>query len=157
MTTDNVAAAEALTTGLLRRGAQQVAFVGGDLRLSTTRERQEGWLQAHHAAGHQPGPSLLRDYRPAWGCEAAKQLGNCDGVFAAACPLLDGLLRGGSAVIHWAVMDDQPLLDHLRVRVDSARQDVEGMAVDALDLLADLLTGRPGRLVRRPARIIRRG
>jgi LacI family transcriptional regulator len=59
VTSDNEGGALALTKALLADGLRRIAFVGGDIALSSARERLSGFARALAEAGIKPDPSLI--------------------------------------------------------------------------------------------------
>ena len=60
VTSDNEEGTLCLTNALLADGFRQIAFVGGDIMLSSARERISGYVRAMLEAGIKPEPSWIR-------------------------------------------------------------------------------------------------
>jgi LacI family transcriptional regulator len=71
---DYRAASRTLVEHLLEHGHEEVAFVVGDERLSTSRARERGWRDALEGAGRRPGPVVRAAYSRDGGYDAGRRL-----------------------------------------------------------------------------------
>ncbi|MFA5851374.1 MAG: LacI family DNA-binding transcriptional regulator [Spirochaetales bacterium] len=57
---DNENGAKEATRALIADGYRRIGFIGGDLEVSTARERYDGYIQAMKEAGLEPEPDFMR-------------------------------------------------------------------------------------------------
>lgn len=129
-------------------------FLGGQPRLSPSRDRLAGFTQGLAQAGIELRPEWVinGNYHPSSGYEMfaalCARLGRPPkALFTAACGLLEGVLRYMSqhhlldSDIHLASFDDHYLYDSLSLRIDTVQQDNRQLAWHCYDLISQLIDG----------------
>ncbi len=152
--TDSVSPTAALVADIARSHPDEFYFLGGQPRLSPTRDRLEGFTQGLQQAGVtlQPEWIIHGNYHPSSGYEMfaalCARLGRPPkALFTAACGLLEGVLRYMSqynlldSKIHLASFDDHYLYDSLSVRIDTIQQDNRQLAFHCFELISQLIEG----------------
>ena len=152
--TDSVSPTAALVADIARSHPDEFYFLGGQPRLSPTRDRLEGFTQGLQQAGVtlQPEWIIHGNYHPSSGYEMfaalCARLGRPPkALFTAACGLLEGVLRYMSqynlldSKIHLASFDDHYLYDSLSVRIDTIQQDNRQLAFHCFELISQLFEG----------------
>lgn len=148
--TDNEAATYQLVTELIQRNIfeEDIYYIGGDVNISTARERWSGFERA--LADHQLDPSLVKrldgSFNKKWGYEAMQRIHN-EGiqqgvVFMAAQMLIEGVLEWWQQT-HDAIpghislcgFDDHPFFNYLTVPISTVEQDIAQLARTAVDQL----------------------
>ncbi|MEH0741712.1 LacI family DNA-binding transcriptional regulator [Vibrio cholerae] len=130
----------------------ECVYIGGQLTLSTSQERFEGYRQGLISAGldYQPQHVLIKDYQPQSGYELIEQAHQSMGrlpqtVFTASYSILEGVLRYLSehkllnADIRLATFDNYSILDCLPLAIDSIEQDCEQIALALFECGKQLL------------------
>ncbi len=152
--TDAVTPTAELVAQLARANPEEIYFLGGQARLSPTRDRLAGFLQGLELAGVTPRPEWIihGNYHPSSGYEMfaalCARLGRPpQAIFTAACGLMEGVLRYMSqhhllnSNIRIASFDDHYLYDSLSVAIDTVEQDVPRLAQECFALLSALIAG----------------
>lgn len=152
--TDSITPTRELVADIARQHPDEIYFLGGQPRLSPTRDRLEGFKQGLAQAGVTLRPEWIihGNYHPSSGYEmfAAQcaQLGRPPkAVFTAACGLLEGVLRymGQHNLLQsdmrLASFDDHYLYDSLAIPIDTIRQDNRQLAWHCFDLIGKLIEG----------------
>ena len=152
--TDSVSPTATLVADIARSHPDEFYFLGGQPRLSPTRDRLEGFTQGLQQAGVtlQPEWIIHGNYHPSSGYEMfaalCARLGRPPkALFTAACGLLEGVLRYMSqynlldSKIHLASFDDHYLYDSLSVRIDTIQQDNRQLAFHCFELISQLIEG----------------
>jgi LacI family transcriptional regulator len=119
---DNEGGAFAMTTHLLSQGHRRIAYLGRIPLLSTSRERLQGFTNAHEMLGLSPDPRLIKDgvFSRSYGYQATRELlaskADFSAIFAAtdmvAAGVLQALREGGVRVpedVSVAGYDDIPV------------------------------------------------
>ncbi|HBS4929567.1 TPA: LacI family DNA-binding transcriptional regulator [Klebsiella pneumoniae] len=164
--TDSVTPTAELISRIAPQHADEFWFLGGQPRLSPSRDRLAGFTQGLAQAGITLRPEWVinGNYHPSSGYEMfaalCARLGRPPkALFTAACGLLEGVLRYMSqhhlldSNIHLASFDDHYLYDSLSLRIDTVQQDNRQLAWHCYDLLSQLIDGQaPEPLQRLPAR-----
>jgi len=132
--TDSITPTKALVADIARQHPDEIYFLGGQPRLSPTRDRLEGFKQGLDQAGVTLRPEWIvhGNYHPSSGYEMfaalCAQLGRPPkAVFTAACGLLEGVLRymGQHNLLQsdmrLASFDDHYLYDSLAIPIDTIR------------------------------------
>jgi LacI family transcriptional regulator len=176
---DNEAGAFALTRALLADGYRRIAFVGGDITISTARERLAGFGRALAEGGIRPEPdwirlggmgmedgyrgmgAILKFRRPPEALVAANLLVHL-GMERRLLERNKGVWKPGAMVI--AGFDESAYTPFLPACRYTAAQDAAGMGKQAVKRLLERIAvkkeaGGPdageGRIIRLPVRIIR--
>ena len=152
--TDSITPTKALVADIARQHPDEIYFLGGQPRLSPTRDRLEGFKQGLDQAGVTLRPEWIvhGNYHPSSGYEMfaalCAQLGRPPkAVFTAACGLLEGVLRymGQHNLLQsdmrLASFDDHYLYDSLAIPIDTIRQDNRQLAWHCFDLIGKLIEG----------------
>jgi len=152
--TDSITPTKALVADIARQHPDEIYFLGGQPRLSPTRDRLEGFKQGLEQAGVTLRPEWIvhGNYHPSSGYEMfaalCAQLGRPPkAVFTAACGLLEGVLRymGQHNLLQsdmrLASFDDHYLYDSLAIPIDTIRQDNRQLAWHCFDLIGKLIEG----------------
>ncbi|KAA5971601.1 substrate-binding domain-containing protein [Pantoea sp. M_9] len=150
--TDAITPTAELVEKLARANPDEIYFLGGQARLSPTRDRLAGFLQGLEQAGVTPKPEWIihGNYHPSSGYEMfaalCARLGRPPkALFIAACGLMEGVLRYMSqhhllkSDIRIASFDDHYLYDSLSVAIDTVEQDVPRLAQECFTLLTALI------------------
>lgn len=152
--TDSITPTRELVADIARQHPDEIYFLGGQPRLSPTRDRLEGFKQGLAQAGATLRPEWIihGNYHPSSGYEMfaalCAQLGRPPkAVFTAACGLLEGVLRymGQHNLLQsdmrLASFDDHYLYDSLAIPIDTIRQDNRQLAWHCFDLIGKLIEG----------------
>ncbi|UJD94706.1 LacI family DNA-binding transcriptional regulator [Lelliottia amnigena] len=152
--TDSITPTRELVADIARQHPDEIYFLGGQPRLSPTRDRLEGFKQGLAQAGVSLRPEWIihGNYHPSSGYEMfaalCAQLGRPPkAVFTAACGLLEGVLRymGQHNLLQsdmrLASFDDHYLYDSLAIPIDTIRQDNRQLAWHCFDLIGKLIEG----------------
>lgn len=171
VTTDSIHPTTELIAPIARQHADEFYFLGGQPRLSPTRDRLAGFTLGLAQAGVALRPEWIihGSYHPSSGYESfaalCAQLGRPPkALFTAACGLLEGVLRYMSqhnlleSDIHLSSFDDHYLYDSLSMRIDTIQQDNRQLAFHCYDLISKLIEGQSPTPRQRylPAKIVRR-
>lgn len=138
---------------LIDHGHDDIAIVVGDERLSTTRAREQGWLDALDDAGRHPGPIVRAAYSREGGLDAGRRLLATapvpTAVFASSDMQAIGLIRAihehGLRIpedIAVVSFDGTVEAEYSWPQLTAVRQPVERMAAAAVDLLLAERTDR---------------
>ncbi|MHA7848509.1 substrate-binding domain-containing protein [Serratia sp. D1N4] len=154
--TDSVASTATLVETVARQHPDEFYFLGGQPRISPTRDRLEGFQLGLERAGvtYQPEWIINGNYHPSSGYEMIAQLCAQLGrppkaLFTAACGLLEGVLRYLNqhalmeSKIHLCSFDDHYLFDCMTLKIDTVAQDCHGLAQHSFDLVTALIEERP--------------
>ncbi|QXB22651.1 LacI family DNA-binding transcriptional regulator [Lelliottia amnigena] len=152
--TDSITPTRELVADIARQHPDEIYFLGGQPRLSPTRDRLEGFKQGLAQAGVTLRPEWIihGNYHPSSGYEMfaalCAQLGRPPkAVFTAASGLLEGVLRymGQHNLLQsdmrLASFDDHYLYDSLAISIDTIRQDNRQLAWHCFDLIGKLIEG----------------
>jgi len=152
--TDSINPTRELVADIARQHPDEIYFIGGQPRLSPTRDRLDGFKQGLAEAGVTLRPEWIihGNYHPSSGYEMfaalCAQLGRPPkAVFTAACGLLEGVLRymGQHNLLQsdmrLASFDDHYLYDSLAIPIDTIRQDNRQLAWHCFDLIGKLIEG----------------
>ncbi|WP_437891546.1 substrate-binding domain-containing protein [Phytobacter sp. V91] len=156
--TDAVTPTADLVERLARAKPDEIYFLGGQPRLSPTKDRLTGFTQGLERAGVTLRPEWIihGNYHPSSGYEmfaalCAKLGRPPKALFTAACGLLEGVLRYMSqhhlleSDIQIASFDDHYLYDSLSLSIDTVEQNIPRLAYDCFDLITQLIEGNePG-------------
>lgn len=150
--TDSVTPTAELVERLARANPDEIYFLGGQPRLSPTKDRLAGFMQGLERAGVTPRPEWIihGNYHPSSGYEMfaalCARLGRPPkAIFTAACGLLEGVLRYMSqhhllhSDIRVASFDDHYLYDSLTLPIDTVEQDVPRLAQECFTLLTTMI------------------
>ncbi len=150
---DNVQAAEAATTHLIRLGRRRIAHITGNLDMADALDRLQGYKNALMHAGMKVLPELIVEAvfnRPA-GYEATKRLlpYKPDAIFAACDTIAMGVFQAAReagvkipddlAVVGF---DDVDVASHSFPTLTTVRQPVQEKGAAAAELLIDLIEKR---------------
>ncbi|CCR31788.1 TPA_asm: LacI family DNA-binding transcriptional regulator [Salmonella enterica subsp. enterica] len=152
--TDSLTPTADLVGRLARENPDEIYFLGGQPRLSPTKDRLSGFMQGLERAGVTPRPEWIihGNYHPSSGYEMfaalCARLGRPPkALFVAACGLLEGVLRYMSQYdllesdIHIASFDDHYLYDSLSVRIDTVVQDIPLLAQNCFNIITKMIDG----------------
>lgn len=152
--TDSVTPTAELIGRMAAHHHDEFWFLGGQPRLSPSRDRLQGFSQGLQMAGIELRPEWIihGNYHPSSGYEMfaalCARLGRPPkALFTAACGLLEGVLRYMSqhklldTDIHLASFDDHYLYDSLSLRIDTVQQDNRQLAWHCYDLIGQLIEG----------------
>ena len=150
--TDSVAATAELIETVARLHPDEIYYLGGQLRLSPSRDRLQGYELGLQQAGVELKANWIRhgNYSPSSGYEMmaslCAELGRPPkALFTAACGLLEGVLRYLNqhqlmdSDIHLCSFDDHYLFDCLPLRIDTVAQDCTGLAQRTFSLITQLI------------------
>ncbi|MDF7662123.1 substrate-binding domain-containing protein [Erwiniaceae bacterium L1_54_6] len=153
--TDSITPTADLVERLARARPDEIYFLGGQPRLSPTKDRLAGFMQGLERAGVTPRPEWIihGNYHPSSGYEMfaalCARLGRPPkALFTAACGLLEGVLRYMSqhhllaSDIRIASFDDHYLYDSLSVPIDTVEQNVPRLAQECFSMLTQLIQGQ---------------
>ena len=153
--TDSITPTADLVERLARANPEEIYFLGGQSRLSPTRDRLEGFMLGLERAGVTPRPEWIihGNYHPGSGYEmfaalCAKLGRPPKALFTAACGLLEGVLRYMSqhhlleSEIQIASFDDHYLYDSLSMKIDTVEQNVPRLAQDCFDIITQMIAGQ---------------
>ena len=131
-------------------------FIGGQPRISPTRDRLAGYQLGLQRAGVSLDPDWIvyGNYHPSSGYEMFAQLCARLGrppkaLFVASCGLMEGVLRYMSqhqlleSDIHLCSFDDHYLYDSLSVKIDTVAQDCGELAMHCFSMISDLMNEHP--------------
>ncbi|TDS98182.1 LacI family transcriptional regulator [Rahnella sp. BIGb0236] len=131
-------------------------FLGGQPRISPTRDRLAGYQLGLQRAGITLNPDwvMYGNYHPSSGYEMFAQLCARLGrppkaLFVASCGLMEGVLRYMSqhqlleSDIHLCSFDDHYLYDSLSVKIDTVAQDCGELAMHCFSMISDLMNDQP--------------
>lgn len=160
--TDSVSATADLVEDIAYSHPDEFYFLGGQSRLSPTRDRLEGFTRGLARAGVALKPEWVihGNYHPSSGYEmfaalCAKLGRPPKALFTAACGLLEGVLRYISqhnlqnSDIRLASFDDHYLYDSLSLRIDTIQQDNRQLAWNCFELISQLIEGETPDTLRR--------
>jgi len=152
--TDSVTPTSDLVERMARANPDEIYFLGGQSRLSPTRDRLAGFMAGLERAGVTPRPEWIihGTYHPSSGYEMfaalCARLGRPPkAIFTAACGLMEGVLRYMSqhhllsSDMRMASFDDHYLYDSLSVAIDTIEQDVPRLAQECFTLLTAMIGG----------------
>lgn len=141
------------TEHLLDLGHRRVWHLAGPQRWWTSRERLQGWREAHLDRGVEPPPHLEGDWTPASGYRLGRELAADPEVTAVFCANDDMAIGLGRALaeagrdipgdVSVVGFDDIPSAPYLSPPLTTVRQDFEAHAIRGLDLLLRHLEGAP--------------
>ena len=153
--TDSLTPTAELVERLARAHPDAVYFLGGQPRLSPTKDRLAGFMQGLARAGVTPRPEWIiqGNYHPSSGfvmfAALCARLGRPPkAVFTAACGLREGVLRYMSqhhlleSDIHIASFDDHYLYDSLSLHIDTVEQDVPRLAQECFSVITQMIQGQ---------------
>ncbi|WP_416414719.1 substrate-binding domain-containing protein [Pantoea sp. App145] len=153
--TDSITPTADLVERLARARPDEVYFLGGQPRLSPTKDRLAGFMQGLERAGVTLRPEWIihGNYHPSSGYEMfaalCARLGRPPkALFTAACGLLEGVLRYMSqhhlltSDIRIASFDDHYLYDSLSVPIDTVEQNVPRLAQECFSMLTQMIQGQ---------------
>lgn len=154
--TDSVSSTAQLVETVARQHPDEFYFLGGQPRLSPTRDRLAGFRQGLENAGVSARDAWIisGNYHPSSGYEMiaglCARLGRPPkALFTAACGLLEGVLRYLTqhqlmdSDIHLCSFDDHYLFDCMTLKIDTVAQDCRGLAQHSFDLVTQLIDERP--------------
>ena len=152
--TDSITPTAELISRIAPKHSDEFWFLGGQSRLSPSRDRLTGFTQGLAQAGMALRPEWVinGNYHPSSGYEMfaalCARLGRPPkALFTAACGLLEGVLRYMSqhhlldSDIHLTSFDDHYLYDSLSLRIDTVQQDNRQLAWHCYDLISQLIEG----------------
>ncbi|MDU6077491.1 MAG: LacI family DNA-binding transcriptional regulator [Pantoea sp.] len=152
--TDSVTPTSDLVERMARANPDEIYFLGGQSRLSPTRDRLAGFMAGLERAGVTLRPEWIihGTYHPSSGYEMfaalCARLGRPPkAIFTAACGLMEGVLRYMSqhhllsSDMRMASFDDHYLYDSLSVAIDTIEQDVPRLAQECFTLLTAMIGG----------------
>jgi LacI family sucrose operon transcriptional repressor len=138
--TDTLSATSEVVSALAQ-GQSECFYIGGQLTLSPSRERFEGFKQGIEKAGieFQSRYIYTKDYQPESGYQMMDKLVQDLGrfpraIFTASYSLLEGVLKylndhnALSTKIRVATFDNYAILDCLPIKIDSVEQDCQSIA-----------------------------
>ncbi|ATA20627.1 MAG: LacI family DNA-binding transcriptional regulator [Gibbsiella quercinecans] len=153
--TDSVSATATLAENVARQHPDEFYFLGGQPRISPTRDRLAGFQLGLERAGVACKPEWIINghYHPSAGYEMFAQLCAQLGrppkaVFTAACGILEGVLRYLTqhslmeSDIHLCSFDDHYLFDCMTLKIDTIAQDCQGLAQFSFDMVTALIDER---------------
>lgn len=153
--TESVESTAELVERVARRHGDEFYFIGGQARISPTRDRLAGFRLGLQRAGIECRPEWVihGNYHPSSGYEMfarlCAELGRPPkALFTAACGLLEGVLRYLSqhslmeSDIHLCSFDDHYLFDCLPLKIDTIAQDSERLAGNSFDMITALIEER---------------
>jgi len=127
-------------------------FIGGQPRISPTRDRLAGFQRGLERAGVSCKPEWIvyGNYHPSSGYEMFANLCARLGrppkaLYVASCGLMEGVLRYMSqhklltSDIHLCGFDDHFLYDSLSVKIDTVAQDCRELAIHCFEMVIDLI------------------
>ncbi|MCG8709908.1 LacI family DNA-binding transcriptional regulator [Brenneria sp. 4F2] len=154
--TESIASTAELVERVARRHPDEFYFIGGQSRISATRDRLTGFQSGLQRAGIECRPEWIihGNYHPGSGYEMfarlCAELGRPPkALFTAACGLLEGVLRYLSqhnlmeSDIHLCSFDDHYLFDCLPLKIDTIAQDSERLAGNSFEMITTLIEQRP--------------
>lgn len=127
-------------------------FIGGQPRISPTRDRLSGYKLGLERAGVSLNPEwvMYGNYHPSSGYEMFANLCASLGrppkaLYVASCGLMEGVLRYMSqhklleSDIHLCSFDDHYLYDSLSVKIDTVAQDCHELAIHCFEMMIALI------------------
>ncbi|WP_192458383.1 substrate-binding domain-containing protein [Musicola keenii] len=154
--TESVESTAMLVERIARRHSDEFYFIGGQARISPTRDRLAGFQLGLERAGVECRTEWVihGSYHPSAGYEMFAQLCAQLGrppkaLFTAACGLLEGVLRYLNqhnllnSNLHLCSFDDHYLFDCLPLKIDTIAQDCETLARNSFDMITALVDERP--------------
>ena len=139
-----------------RQHPDEIYFLGGQPRISPTRDRLAGFQLGLERAGVSCKPEWIINgsYHPSSGYEMFAQLCAQLGrppkaLFTAACGLLEGVLRYLTqhqlmeSDIHLCSFDDHYLFDCMTLKIDTVAQDCRALAQHSFSQVTALIDERP--------------
>ncbi|ASM04076.1 sucrose operon repressor [Serratia marcescens] len=154
--TDSVNSTADLVETVARQHPDEIYFLGGQPRISPTRDRLAGFQLGLERAGVTCKPEWIinGNYHPSSGYEMFAQLCAQLGrppkaLFTAACGLLEGVLRYLTqhqlmeSDIHLCSFDDHYLFDCMTLKIDTVAQDCLALAQHSFDNVTALIDERP--------------
>lgn len=154
--TESVESTATLVEQVARQHQDEFYFIGGQSRISPTRDRLAGFQLGLERAGVacQPEWIIHGNYHPSSGYEMFAQLCATLGrppkaLFTAACGLLEGVLRYLNqhhlmdSDLRLCSFDDHYLFDCLPLKIDTIAQDCETLARNSFEMITALIDERP--------------
>jgi LacI family transcriptional regulator, sucrose operon repressor len=154
--TDSLTSTATLVENVARQHPDEFYFLGGQPRISPTRDRLAGFQLGLERAGVVCKPEWIinGNYHPSSGYEMFAQLCAQLGrppkaLFTAACGLLEGVLRYLNqhqlmeSDLHLCSFDDHYLFDGLTLKIDTVAQDCRALAQHSFDMVSALIDERP--------------
>ena len=145
-----------LVENVARQHPDEFYFLGGQPRISPTRDRLAGFQLGLERAGVACKPEWIinGNYHPSSGYEMFAQLCAQLGrppkaLFTAACGLLEGVLRYLNqhqlmeSDLHLCSFDDHYLFDGLTLKIDTVAQDCRALAQHSFDMVSALIDEQP--------------
>ncbi|WP_337064485.1 LacI family DNA-binding transcriptional regulator [Rouxiella badensis] len=145
-----------LVARVARKHQDEFYFLGGQPRISPTRDRLAGYQRGLERAGVTPNPEwvLYGNYHPSSGYEMFANLCARLGrppkaIYVASCGLMEGVLRYMSqhklleSDIHLCSFDDHYLYDSLTVSIDTIAQDCKELATHCFNMMTSLINEQP--------------
>ncbi|RLM21408.1 transcriptional regulator [Brenneria alni] len=153
--TESVESTAKLVERIARQHPDEFYFIGGQSRISPTRDRLAGFQLGLEWAGIECRPEWIihGNYHPSSGYEMFAQLCANLGrppkaLFTAACGLLEGVLRYLNqhnlmeSEIRLCSFDDHYLFDCLPLKIDTIAQDSERLAENSFEMITTLIDER---------------
>lgn len=154
--TDSLSSTATLVENVARQHPDEFYFLGGQPRISPTRDRLAGFQLGLERAGVACKPEWIinGNYHPSSGYEMFAQLCAQLGrppkaLFTAACGLLEGVLRYLNqhqlmeSDLHLCSFDDHYLFDGLTLKIDTVAQDCRALAQHSFDMVSALIDEQP--------------
>jgi len=154
--TDSLTSTATLVENVARQHPDEFYFLGGQPRISPTRDRLAGFQLGLERAGVACKPEWIinGNYHPSSGYEMFAQLCAQLGrppkaLFTAACGLLEGVLRYLNqhqlmeSDLHLCSFDDHYLFDGLTLKIDTVAQDCRALAQHSFDMVSALIDEQP--------------
>lgn len=150
--TNNKGATRDLVSVLIKRGIvdENVCYIGGDMQISTARERWSGFAAALKQHGINPKTIIRYDgvFHRDWGHEAMQAVADSGfkrgALFMGAQMLTEGVLawwqeqdRQVPDAIKLCAFDDHPFFNYLSVPVSTVEQDIQSLAAESVRLLVE--------------------
>ncbi|KAA8999296.1 LacI family DNA-binding transcriptional regulator [Affinibrenneria salicis] len=153
--TESIESTATLVEKVARQHGDEFYFIGGQARISPTRDRLAGFQLGLERAGIECRPDWIihGNYHYSAGYEMFAQLCARLGrppkaLFTAACGLLEGVLRYLSqhnlmnSDLRLCSFDDHYLFDCLPLKIDTVAQDSEGLARSSFEMITTLIEER---------------
>ncbi|HBL7239838.1 TPA: LacI family DNA-binding transcriptional regulator [Serratia liquefaciens] len=154
--TDSLTSTATLVENVARQHPDEFYFLGGQPRISPTRDRLAGFQLGLERTGVACKPEWIinGNYHPSSGYEMFAQLCAQLGrppkaLFTAACGLLEGVLRYLNqhqlmeSDLHLCSFDDHYLFDGLTLKIDTVAQDCRALAQHSFDMVSALIDEQP--------------
>lgn len=151
---DQISATQRLVSKLAK-GAEECFYIGGQLELSPSTERLQGYKLGMQDAQLELNHSHIfhKDYQPISGYESMREIHTKLGrlpkaIFTASFTLLEGVLRYLSEHdelsndVRLATFDNSQILDCLPFKIDSIEQNHEHIAQTVFELCLNLIEGK---------------